>query len=66
MNNTYNTRKILVIIRNPMGISVPLIRAPLTSKQEKNIENIGGVFVVMQYNEKIGKWQVSGTIGGVM
>ena len=28
MNNTYNTRKILVIIRNPMGISVPLIRAP--------------------------------------
>ena len=38
----------------------------VTSKQEKNIENIGGVFVVMQYNEKIGKWQVSGTIGGVM
>lgn len=38
----------------------------VTSKQEKNIENIGGIFVVMHYNDKLGKWQVSGTIGGVM
>lgn len=38
----------------------------VTSKKEKNIDNIGGVFVLMKYNEKIGKWQVTGGIGGVM
>lgn len=36
----------------------------LTSNNEKHIENIGGVFVVMQYNEKLGFWQITGTMGG--
>lgn len=38
----------------------------VTSQLEKNIDNLGGVFIVMHYNENLGIWQVTGTIGGVI
>ncbi|NSR16701.1 hypothetical protein [Enterococcus innesii] len=36
----------------------------LTANDKKNIENLAGVFAVMQYNEKLGFWQLTGTMGG--
>lgn len=36
----------------------------LITNNKKNIENLGGVFVVMEYNEKLGFWQMTGTLGG--
>lgn len=36
----------------------------LTADNKKHIENLGGVFVVMEYNEKLGFWQMTGTLGG--
>ncbi|NBA38126.1 hypothetical protein GVK96_01145 [Enterococcus hirae] len=36
----------------------------LTTNNKKHIENLGGVFVVMEYNEKLGFWQITGTMGG--
>ncbi|EOA8345838.1 hypothetical protein ACTRHG_000837 [Enterococcus hirae] len=36
----------------------------LTTNNKKHIKNLGGVFVVMEYNEKLGFWQMTGTLGG--
>ncbi|EOC4586224.1 hypothetical protein ACI4E6_002395 [Enterococcus faecalis] len=33
--------------------------------KNKNIRNLSGVFVVMEYNEKLGFWQMTGTLGGL-
>ncbi|EKJ5046612.1 hypothetical protein PGJ43_002583 [Enterococcus faecalis] len=36
----------------------------VTKSNKKNIENLNGVFAVMQYNENLGFWQLTGTMGG--
>lgn len=36
----------------------------LTTNDKKHIENLVSVFAVMQYNEKLGFWQLTGTMGG--
>lgn len=36
----------------------------LTANDIKHIENLSGVFAVMQYNEKLGFWQLTGTMAG--
>ncbi|EOW1885619.1 hypothetical protein ACNZ61_002822 [Enterococcus hirae] len=47
------------IAHEVIGISM------LADNKEKHIKNLGGVFLVMAYNEEIGFWQLTGTLGGV-
>ena len=36
------------------------------TESKKNVEGISIAFVIMKYNEKLGKWQVTGSIGGII
>lgn len=36
------------------------------TESKKNVEGVSIVFVIMKYNEKLGKWQVTGSIGGII
>ena len=36
------------------------------TESKKNVEGVSIAFVIMKYNEKLGKWQVTGSIGGVI
>ena len=36
------------------------------TESKKNVEGVSIAFVIMKYNEKLGKWQVTGSIGGII
>lgn len=36
------------------------------TESKKNVEGVSIAFVIMKYNEKIDKWQVTGSIGGII
>ncbi|MCV3204678.1 hypothetical protein [Enterococcus faecium] len=36
------------------------------TESKKNVEGVSIAFVIMKYNEKLDKWQVTGSIGGII
>ncbi|MBE8849256.1 hypothetical protein G9440_14200 [Enterococcus durans] len=48
---------------NDLGYEV--VGIDLTNSK-KNIEGVSIVFVIMKYNDKLDKWQVTGSIGGIV
>lgn len=36
------------------------------TESKKNVEGVSIVFVIMHYNDKLGRWQVTGNIGGIV
>lgn len=36
------------------------------TESKKNVEGVSIALVIMKYNEKLGKWQVTGSIGGII
>lgn len=46
-------------------LSYEVIGVNMTNSS-KNIDKISIAFIVLKYDEKLGKWQVTGTIGGIL